>query len=551
MIQYIFCLWLSFFLFPVFAQVTKAQKIIVSGPSPYLVKTVQEIHNKKGNIFDSTIAGAFTLSVTHPYFVSLACGGFALIANKDEVEALDFREVAPSKMTPDFYVKSGLSSLTGGAAVGVPGFVDGLWAIHKKYGSLPWKVLLRPAIQLAEKGFPVSGDWFDRTRKSAKKFGPNGKTIFLRRDGNPYPPNEVLRQKRLAKALRILATSGRSAFYGGPIGTDVIEAVKANKGIMTADDLENYQVDWLRPIFSQIFGFEFYGMPLPSSGGLIVARAIQLTRLMNKQTPDLYSIREWHSMGGILSFAFRPRIQMGDLSNSMGDPSWLSHDNLKKLVSRFSFKKVVNLPPLNPNALPSESTESTETTHFSLMNDKNQAVSMTLTLNGIYGSSIVTSKYGIVLNNQMDDFNTRPGQPNQFGLIQGKNNEVRGGHRPLSSMSPTLVKKEGKVRMVLGGSGGPMIISSVFQVLYRHLINNFDLDEAIQAPRIHHQFLPRILYYEKNRFFPSVLEALKRLGYQLKKRDSIAKIYAVATDQEGNFLEGAFDHRGEGMAGGH
>ena len=518
-----------------------------------MVETVKDIYQRGGNIFDAAVAGAFTLSVTHPYFVSLGCGGFALLKDQREVRALDFRETAPSQMKEDFYLKSGLSSVRSGSAVGVPGFVAGLWAIHQKYGSMDWSDLLKPAIKLAGKGFMVSGGWREKTKGQAKKFNLSGQRIFFRSDGRAYLPNEFLRQKKLAGALLLIRRKNKTLVYDGTIGKDIVKTVRDNQGVMSLEDLKNYKVRWLKPISFRFGKYKVFSMPLPSSGGIIMARASHLMRQKQVHKFSLFSISEWHLLGDILALAFRPRNQMGDMSSpNRYMQSWLSDRKLRELGDKISLKKAQKLSVVRDTLRrrrKSNKRKALETTHFSIMNDRGEAISMTLTLNGNFGSFIVTEKYGIVLNNQLDDFNTHPGRPNQFGLIQGRNNKVAGGRRPLSSMSPTIVKRSGKAVMALGGAGGPMIISSVWQTLYRQLIRGMDLDSAVQAPRIHHQFLPRTLFVEKDRFAPVVLNLLRERGHYVLQRDSIAKVYAVSQNRE-NLLEGAFDARGEGATGG-
>ena len=546
MFYHILTLFLFFCVISVNAIPVQSQKIMVSGPSKYLVQTVKQIQQEGGNIIDVAIAGALSLSVTHPYFVSLGCGGFVLLKNKSHIEALDFREVAPHGINKDFYVKTKLSSRKGGAAVGVPGFVAGLWELHKKYGSLPWKKLIEPSIKLAQKGFVVFGEWSDLAKKSKDKFNNTGQKVFFSSKVKPYLPGQTLKQGQLAKALKLIKKKGRKAVYHrGSIAKDIVNTVKKHQGVMSLEDLENYKVRWLKPIVFNVADYTIYSMPLPSSGGIVLARAFQLLQQKKLKEQALYSMNEWHLMGEVLSAAFRPRNQMGDLKESSSYmKSWLSPQKLFRLGNQISLRKVQKFPALkNEQSIK----ESKETTHFSVINNKGQAVSMTLTLNGNWGSHVVTSKYGIVLNNQMDDFNTHPGKPNQFGLIQGTNNSVKPGLRPLSSMSPSIVEKNGKVVMALGASGGPMIISSVFQVLYRFLIQNLDLDVAVQAPRVHHQFLPRVLFVEKDRFSPIVLKHLKKRGHSIKIRKSIGKVYAVAIK---DLLEGAFDSRAEGASGG-
>ena len=548
------------------AQPFKAQNFIVAGPSPYMVQTAKDIIQKGGNIFDSAIASAFVLSVTTPYFVSLGCGGFALLKkNASNIVALDFRETAPHKTTANFFTKNNLSSRISGTAVATPGFVAGMWAIHKKYGKLPWSKLLKPAIRLAEKGFLVSGDHFHRTQNQQSKFNLSGKRIFFHSDTSPYLPGETLKQTKLARALRLLSRQGRHAFYKGSIGKDVIHSVTHAKGVISATDLHHYKVHWRTPIKWNFREYQLHSMPLPSSGGIILARALKLIEHFKKrynQVIPFQSINENHLFATSLALAFKPRFNMGAKiistvsKHNLALKKWLSDAQLKKLADKISLHSVISHSAKPSHAdVKKPDTQSKavkkETTHFSMMNNKGQAVSMTLTLNSNYGSFVVTKKYGIVLNNQMDDFNTRPGKANQFGLIQGSNNNVQGGKAPLSSMSPTIVEKKGRTVLVLGAAGGPMIISAVFQTLYHYLIHRLDLDLAVQAPRLHHQFLPNILYVDKNRFTPIIIRSLKRKGHNVRTRKSIATVQAVgALNDTHKLLEGAFDARGVGMAGG-
>ena len=542
-----------FFALSAHARPVQFKNIIVSGPSSYLAETVRQIYKKGGNVFDAAVAGAFTLSVTHPYFVSLGAGGFAVLKTLNDVTALDFRETAPGLMKKDFYTAGGLSSQRGGSAAAVPGFTAGMYAIHQKYGSLSWVEIIKPALKLSRRGFIVSGQWTERTKKYKDEFDIQGKKIFFHSSGRVYQPGEILKQPRLTKALKLIQRKKLKVFYEGPIGRDIVQAVKENKGLMTMDDLKAYQPRWLKPFQFSFKNYKAYTMPLPSSGGIILARAFKLAYHTNIFKEKLYSLNESHLLAEILKLSFRPRGQMGDLAQPYVK-HWLKENSLKLLSRKISLKRAKKWPALKENLKLSLSVkkEPGETTHFSLMDKEGRALSMTLTLNGNFGSFVTTKKYGIILNNQMDDFNTRPGQPNQFGLIQGVNNQVKGGKRPLSSMSPVIVtNSQGTAVMALGGAGGPMIISSVFQVMYRYLINGLNLDLSLQAPRLHHQFLPRLLYFEKNRFSPLLLKFLKKKGHSLKERSSIAKVYAVSRKPNKEaLLEGAFDARGEGFSAG-
>lgn len=537
-----YCLWFFIFCWPLFSFAIpfKGTQFVLSGPSPDSPKIAKNLFKKGGNIIDMGVGVAFALSVTHPYYVSLGSGGFALIKMNSSIKALDFREVAPYQMSPDYFEKSGLSSTKGEASVAIPGFVAGLFELHKKYGKLSWAEVIQPAISLAEKGFPVSGEWVSISDRSKNKFNKKGKEIFFKKKAS-YKPNEIFKQPQLAEALRLLQKEKRKAFYGGKISEDILSSIKKRNILITKDDFKKYKVRWLKPISFFFKKYKIHSMPLPSSGGIILARALKLIEKQKLHKNPLYSFNELHLLAEIMSRAFIDRVLMGDPDFLKEKTfNWLSDQKIDELHKTISLKKT---NPIFP------SKESEETTHLSILDAKGNALSMTLTLNGLYGSHIVTKKYGIVLNNQMDDFTTLQNQPNMFGLIQGKNNLVQGGKRPLSSMTPTIVEKNKKTILVLGAGGGPMIINSVLQTLYRHLVNGLDIEQAVFAPRIHHQFLPQKLFIENKKFNPELIKKLKTKGHQIQFRNYIAQVFAVSRNEK-NILMGATESRKESAAGG-
>ena len=558
----------------------RGKTLVVSGASPYLPAVAREIHKKGGSLADVAVALSFSLTVTHPYYISLGGGGFALIKIGDQVTAFDFRETAPQKMSPDFYARTGLSSRTGGAAAAVPGFAAGMEALHKKHGRLSWSKLLSPAVRLAETGFPVSGDFWRETSQAAESFNPAGAALFLPKNGKPLLPGDRFRQPVFAKALKLLQKKGGKAFYSGAIGKDVLQTVQKNKGLMTEADLKSYQVRQLSPAVSFFQSRTVYSMPLPSSGGIILSRALALAERMEK--PPLNSAEELHLLAEIIARAFRPRSLMGDYPDEKRPPDlsqWLDKEVLDKLSASILKRKRRPLPPLKDRPLFQE--ESKDTTHFSLMDHKGDGIAVTLTLNGSYGSYLVTDRFHVVLNNQMDDFSARRGEANMFGLTQGRNNEVRGGFRPLSSMTPVIVTKQnpdlkisfsdkprrggaphgkpvsvqaglkaGPAVLVAGGAGGPAIITGVFQTLFRYFVNGLNIQEAVNFPRIHHQFLPRSLFIEDKRFSPEIIGRLKAKGHAVVFRRSIGRVFAVGRGRDG-FLHGGHDLRREGASGGY
>ncbi len=548
-VRFTFCSVLALgFTLQVGAIPTVTQKVMITAPSHYAVAAGEKVARKGGNIVDVAVTVALTLSVTGPYFASLGGGGFALVKMDKKVEALDFRETAPKATGPEFYIsKDPMASRTGGAAVGVPGIPAGLWELHKKHGKLHWSQLFDQAIELANKGFEVSGEWHEDTEYAAKKFNDAGKKYFLVK-GTAPKPGTLHKQPQLANVLREMRNRGPVAFYEGLVAQDIVASVKKAGGVISLADLKSYKPRWLEPVHTSFQGHEVYIMPPPSSGGVVIQSALQLMELvdLHKQTP--LSADELHYIAEIQKVSFRGRRLLGDPAFHKNPTDMLLKPSyLKGWAKKLNTKKTVAVKPFEESDLRPVQ-ESTETTHFTVMNHLGQAVSVTVTLNGTYGSGVVSEKFGIALNNEMDDFTTRPGEPNMFGLIQGAGNKVEPGKRPLSSMSPTIVLKDGKAVLALGAPGGPRIINGVLQVLYRTLVNGWNMDEAIQAGRVHHQFEPDLLFVDDKRISPDTLELLRKKGHTIKL-SSIARVNGVRLRDDG-LLEGAYDSRGEGAAGG-
>lgn len=538
---------LTLFTFPASAVPAEGSKMMISAPSPYAIEVGKKIIKQGGNVVDVAVAVGLTLSVTSPYFAALGGGGFALIKIDGKVEVLDFREVAPGATHPKFYLdKAKDASIYGGAAVGVPGFPAGLYEMHKKHGKLDWKKLFDEPLRLAKKGFTVSGEWVKKTDKASAKFNRGGKKHFMKKPSTFYRPGETLKQLGLAKALNEFRRRKIKGFYEGFVAKDIVDSVKKSGGVLSLQDMKNYKVRWLKPLQTSFMGHNIYLMPPPSSGGVVIQSALAMIEKIQLQKKQPLSVEELHLMGEILSRSFRGRGNLGDPDYHKNPLDFLlSEKYLSKMVKSISHKKSKKLKPLTINA----GTESNETTHYSILDKKGNAVALTVTLNGSYGSAVVSNRLGIAMNNEMDDFTTRPGEPNLYGLIQGMGNSVQPGKRPLSSMSPTLVEKNGKIVMSLGAPGGPRIISGTLQVLYRVLAHDWDMDKAIQAPRVHHQFLPHTLYIDKDRLSPDVTRMLKKKGHKVEESWN-SRVMGVRINKSGN-LEAAFDARGEGAAGGY
>lgn len=519
----------------------EGHKIMIAGPSPIAAEVGHQIFKQGGNVTDVTVAVGFALSVTSPYFAALGGGGFSLAKLGGEVEALDFRETAPAATSKDYFkTLDKEASITGGHAVGTPGFVAGLWELHRKHGKLPWSRLVRPAIALAQEGFPVSGEWVKLTNEEKSRFSV-GHAVFM----ESLKPGDVFKQPGLARALSAISRHGIKGFYEGIVAADVVSAVHEAGGRMTLEDLKTYKVRALKPMVAEFAGHQIYLMPPPSSGGVVIATALKLIEKLGLKTKAYLSADELHMLAEIEARAFRGRGLLGDPDFVKNPVAYLTSDAyVTELAGSFRAAKSVKLKPLASGDIK----ESDQTTHYSVMDGDGNTIALTVTLNGFYGSGVVTKKFGIALNNEMDDFTTKSGEANQFHLIQGEANTVSPGKRPLSSMSPTIVVKDGQTVMSLGSPGGPRIISAVLQVLYRSLVTGLDLDMAVQAPRLHHQFDPDKLRMEKQRFSPEIFEMLRKKGHTVEE-GSVAKVYAIKKRSDG-VIEGAFDSRGEGGAAG-
>jgi gamma-glutamyltranspeptidase/glutathione hydrolase len=529
---------------------SEGTKIMISAPSAYAVDAGKLAYANGGNLIDVAVAVGLTLTVTNPSNASLGGGGFALLSMGQGVDVLDFREAAPAATSPDFYVKRGKgASWNGGTAVGVPGVAAGLWAMHQKYGKLKWSELFDTALRLAEDGMELSGTQSRYSESQKDRFNPAGFRHFYKSPQHPYLPGEVLKQPALAQALTRLRDQGPDGFYRGDVAADIAATVQANGGVITVTDLANYQVRWLKPLETRFKGHRLYMMPPPSSGGVVIKSAFELFERVDIERQALLGIDELHLMAEVLNRAFRGRALLGDpdFHNNPLDRI-LSPSYFDEMAQSIKIDKAVQLAPLVDKPM----AESTETTQFSILDAEGNAISLTVTLNGSYGSGVVSEKYGISLNNEMDDFTTRPGEANAYGLMQGFGNRVQPGKRPLSSMSPTLVEKDGRIVMTLGAAGGPRIISSVIQTIYRVLVSGLDIDRAVQFPRVHHQFLPNKLYMDEYKFSPEVLTGLQQRGHETVEQhpSSLGRIKAVRLNDKG-YLEASYDNRSEGAVGGY
>jgi gamma-glutamyltranspeptidase / glutathione hydrolase len=434
--------------------------------------------------------------------------------------------------------------------------VMGLYEAHKKFGKRPWASLLNSAIVHAERGFTVTEELASYTREKSKNFNAHAKKYFSV-DGRLLEVGDSFEQPQLANALKLIQRKGADGFYKGDVASDIVKTVAETKGILTGEDLQAYEVRWLLPLRAKIFGADIYTMPPPSSGGPLLLTQLKLSEKLKLSENPAFGKQELHLMGEILSRTFFDRQYIADEGFSPFKAAQIFDDQRveKWAGSIYKERKTGFFPNAfelgakggtEPEATPQAPKEKDNTTHYVVVDSKGNAVSATTTINGTYGSGVATKKFGIMLNNEMDDFTTRPGEANMFGLTQSALNNIAPGKTPLSSMTPTIIEKGGKFLMAVGSPGGPRIISSVYQTVYRALTSKMNLDEIVQAPRIHHQHSPDKLFYEPM-ISPDTREGLAAMGHTLEEYTPIGRVYSIRMTADG-LLEGAFDAREEGGA---
>ena len=462
------------------------------------------ILQKGGNAYDASIAVAFALAVVLPRAGNIGGGGFMLmhdgVTNKNY--SIDYREIAPAKATKDMYLNTDGSvdrkrSTQGALAIGVPGTVYGMWEVHQKFGSLPWKELIKPAIDLASNGFKVSPFMADALNGRYKKLGQfkNFKKIFYAE--YPVIMNSRLVQPELARTLKIIATKGVAGFYEGEIATLIADYMKKNNGLITKSDLANYRPVWREPIQGSYRDFQILTMPPPSSGGIHIIQMLNILEHYDLVSMGHNSPRYAALLTEVMKYAY------ADRSKYLGDPDFFDVP-VNQLISKAYAKNIhqlITLDKITPsadilpgNALPHESLD---TTHFSVADNDGNVVSNTYTLNSGFGSGVVINGTGVLMNNEMDDFVSSPGVPNQFGLVGGEANKIEPFKRPLSSMTPTIVFHDSKPIIATGSPGGSRIITAVLQFLLNTLDFKMEISDATVVPRIHHQWKPDVLMLEK------------------------------------------------------
>lgn len=525
----------------------------VSSAVPSATEAGLEMLEAGGNAADAAVATALALAVVHPQAGNLGGGGFAIVRFAKNVETLDFRETAPAGATRDMFLDNRgdprpEASLIGPLAAGVPGSPAGLYELHKKYGKLPWRTVVAPAVSLARDGFVV-------TRRLARTL--EGSVDLLRRfpeteavwlpGGEPPAAGEVMRLPELAATLEAYAERGTSAISEGPIAAAVELAVRRHGGIIRAADLAAYRAVWREPVEFQAFGWQVASMPLPSSGGIILAETFGMLERVDWANEPRFGADRFHLLAEVWRRAYADRFLLGDPRTSKASaPQLLDRDWLDIRAREIKPGRATDSEKVGPwsrDLIP----ESGETTHLSVLDSDGNAVSMTTTLNGRFGCGLVVRGAGFFLNNEMDDFATAPGRPNLYGLVQGEANEVGPGKRMLSSMTPTIAWRGSDV-IVLGSPGGSRIPTATAQVLLNLIVDGDELQAAVDRDRIHHQWMPDVLFVEQYAVSPDTAKVLERRGHELRIVYQIGEVSAVR-GVAGGLMLAAQDPRGPGGAG--
>ncbi|NIA45952.1 MULTISPECIES: gamma-glutamyltransferase [Providencia] len=481
-----------------------------------------DILKSGGNAIDAAVAVGYAQAVVNPCCGNIGGGGFMTIHLADGKDLfINFRETAPAAASADMYLdKEGKlikdASLYGYLASGVPGTVKGLDYALEKYGTMSRQQVMEPAIKLAREGFVLTRadtDVLDTTTERFKQ-DPEVARIFLKPNGSPYQPGDLLVQSDLANTLEKIAKNGPSAFYEGEIPKIIEEASKKNGGILTAKDFADYTITDTTPISCTYRGYKFISAPPPSSGGVTICKTLNILEGYDLKEMGFNSADYIHTLTEAMRHAYMDR------NTFLGDPEFVDNPTEKLLSKTYAEELRKEIKP--NQATPSTQVqpgmgphEKPETTHYSIVDEKGNAVSTTYTINGRFGSVVIPPETGFFLNDEMDDFTTKVGEKNLYGLVQGERNSIAPGKRPLSSMSPTIVTKDGKVFLVLGSPGGSRIISITLQTALNIIDHGMPPQEAVNAPRVHHQWLPDEVYYEQRGVSKDSLALLDKMGYKM------------------------------------
>jgi len=529
-------------------QSATTSKAMVVAPHPLATQVGIDVLKDGGTAIDAMVAVQLAIAVVYPRAGNIGGGGFLVYRGSDgTIAALDFREKAPQKADKDMYLDSlgnvvpGLSTF-GHLAVGVPGTVDGLFKEHARFGKLDFKRLIQPAIDFAENGFQIT----EREAKRLNRFQEDFKKVndpscvFIK---DNWKAGDLLVQKELAQTLRLIRDKGEAGFYDGITADKIIKEVGSGNGIFTKQDLLDYDAKWREPITARYKNYKMISMPPPSSGGVALAQLLGII--------EEYPIEQWgfHRVKSTHLMVEAERRVYADRATFLGDAdfypvpldSLLDKQYIVGRMSDFSPDTATLSSSIHPGSF-NVGLESFETTHISIVDAQGNAAAVTTTLNSNFGSKVIVDGAGFFLNNEMDDFSAKPGVPNQFGLVGNEANAIQPGKRMLSSMTPTIFEKDGKLFMVLGSPGGSTIITGVFQVFINVAAFDMSIEEAVKAKRFHHQWLPDVVMYEPDAFDAKTLEKLKKMGHHFKEVNRMAVVKAILVNPDGT-LSGAGDPR--------
>ncbi len=525
---------------------TKDKGLVVSA-HPLASEAGAKILKMGGNAYDAVIATQYALAVVYPQAGNIGGGGFLVgVKNNGEKFTLDYRETAPMKANRDLYLdKNGKAntdlSQNGRLAVGVPGSVAGFFATLK-YANLPMEKLIQPAIDLAEQGFAITEREANLLNNQMTFFNQHNKnkTVFQR---EKWKQGDLLIQKDLAETLKLIQKNGAKGFYEGKTAELIVAEMKRGNGIITLSDLKNYKVAERKPIVFDYKGNEVVSMPLPSSGGILLAQMLKMSAFENLEN------YQQNSIDAVQIMVEAERRAYADRAEYMGDPDFIN-DKTEMLISdeylknRWkSFDKTKATKSSEVGKIIPQPKESTETTHISIIDKDGNAVSVTTTLNGLYGSKVVVSGAGFFLNNEMDDFSVKPGVPNMFGAVGGEANKIEPGKRMLSSMTPTIVLRNNKPYIIVGTPGGTTIPTSVYQSIVNVIDFKLNPNLSVNLPKFHHQWLPEVVMVEKN-FPETTVKDLENKNYKIEKVSQIGRTEMILLDEKGNAIAVA-DGRGD------
>ncbi|AZB22660.1 gamma-glutamyltransferase [Kaistella haifensis] len=534
--------------FNIIKEIHTQNKGLVVSAHPLASEAGAKMMKMGGNAYDAAIATQYALAVVYPQAGNIGGGGFLVgVKNNGEKFTIDFRETAPAKASRDMYLdKNGKANTTlsqyGRLAAGVPGSIAGFYATLK-HAKLPMEKLIQPAIDLAEQGFAITEKEASLLNDQMKHFNEHNKIKSVFQKNEPWKQGDILVQKDLAETLKRIQKYGEKGFYEGKTAELIVAEMKRGNGIITLNDLKNYKVAERKPITFDYKGNEVVSMPLPSSGGILLA---QMLKMASYENLEKY---QQNSAEAVQIMVEAERRAFADRAEFMGDPNFIE-DKTQMLISDAylknrwkSYNKNLATPSSEVGKIIPQPKESTETTHISIIDKEGNAVSVTTTLNGYYGSKVVVEGAGFFLNNEMDDFSIKPGVPNMFGAVGGDANKIEPGKRMLSSMTPTIVLKNGKPYIVVGTPGGTTIPTSVYQSIVNVLDFKLNPNLSVNAPKFHHQWLPETIAVEKG-FPESTIKALESKNYKFDRINQIGKTEIIVINENGNATAVA-DGRGD------